>query len=347
MQQAASLNLPTDVLRRNALPSLTGMSIAMSRYVNRRTAPRTSPAAAKTLAQRWIKFFIDGGYWYPGTGTINGRIPDTATLPSNKVVIPSAIGGISVVALGDNVPAHATTDYGMFRTLPITSISIPNTITVIGYRPASGCINLSAITIPKSVTSIGTSAFHGCESLATVTFDPDSALESIGEQAFRGCDDLIAVTIPKTVKLIETGAFNSCGLLATVTFEPDSLLESIGDEAFRNCDTLLVITIPESLTTPFQTSIGDSAFRGCEDLHTVTIPDTIESIKTEAFRACASLSSITFEGTPTLTELEDDIFKGVSGSAKIYVTDVSAFNTMLTPFASQTADWPDREAIPP
>ena len=44
----------------------------------------------------------------------------------------------------------------------LTSITIPDSVTSIGYSAFEGCTGLTSITIPDSVTSIGNCAFLGC-----------------------------------------------------------------------------------------------------------------------------------------------------------------------------------------
>ena len=146
MKQAGSLNLPTDVLRRNALPSMIGMSRWLSRYVNTRAFP-AAVTADKTksraqIAQEWLAFFVDGGYWDPGTGTIKGNIPVGTALPSNEVIIPSAIDGIDVTVVDQledtNLP-------GLFESLPIVSVSMPSTVTTIGHNCFRYCSSLATL----------------------------------------------------------------------------------------------------------------------------------------------------------------------------------------------------------
>ena len=51
----------------------------------------------------------------------------------------------------------------------LTSITIPNSVTAIGFGVFQGCSRLRSITIPNSVTSIGKFAFFECSSLKSVS----------------------------------------------------------------------------------------------------------------------------------------------------------------------------------
>ena len=50
----------------------------------------------------------------------------------------------------------------------MTSITIPDSVTVIGAGAFGGCSSLKDITIPQSVTSIGADAFIYCENLTAI-----------------------------------------------------------------------------------------------------------------------------------------------------------------------------------
>ena len=71
-----------------------------------------------------------------------------------------------------------------------------------------GCKALKHITIPKSVTFIGFCAFQNCTSLTEVVI-PEGVSE-IGIQAFCGCKSLASVTLPKKMPKLGTDAFKGC-----------------------------------------------------------------------------------------------------------------------------------------
>jgi hypothetical protein len=81
----------------------------------------------------------------------------------------------------------------------------------------SGCVTLVGITIPDSVTSIGYMAFNGCTNLTSVTIGNN--VESILEAAFYNCTNLTSVTIGNNVTSIGHRAFYQCTNLTRVTFE--------------------------------------------------------------------------------------------------------------------------------
>ena len=64
----------------------------------------------------------------------------------------------------------------------LTSVTIPNSVTIIGSEVFDGCSSLTSVTIPNSVTSIKDNTFSGCSSLTSVTI-PNS-VTSIGEYIF-------------------------------------------------------------------------------------------------------------------------------------------------------------------
>ena len=96
-----------------------------------------------------------------GQVTITGYSGDSLSL-----IIPASIDGFTVTKIDD----------GAFKTLNITSVTIPDTVVSIGWFAFSDCASLTRVFIPQSVVSIGYEAFSGCKQL-TVYATKDSYAE--------------------------------------------------------------------------------------------------------------------------------------------------------------------------
>ena len=139
----------------------------------------------------------------------------------------------------------------------LTSVTIPSSVTSIGFRAFEGCSGLTSLIIPSSVTSIERSAFKDCSGLTSLTI-PSSVTE-IGKSVFEGCSGLTSLTIPSSVTEIGESAFKGCSGLTSLIIP--SSVTSIGSYVFENCSGLTSITIPSSVT-----EIGGAAFKGCSSL---------------------------------------------------------------------------------
>ncbi|MBO7458909.1 MAG: leucine-rich repeat protein [Paludibacteraceae bacterium] len=122
----------------------------------------------------------------------------------------------------------------------ITSIVLPEGLTIIGGQAFQGCTSLPSIDIPSSVTMIYGNAFNGCTNLETVTF-AGSNLTLIGGSAFKNCTGLTSITLPNSVATISAYAFSGCTGLTSVTLS--EALTSIANYAFSGCTGLHDVTV--------------------------------------------------------------------------------------------------------
>lgn len=129
--------------------------------------------------------------------------------------------------------------YGAFAHITnISSIEIPNSVTIIGVYAFYECSGLTSIVIPDSVTSIGDDAFENC-GLTGELIIPDS-VTSIGIWSFAGCTGLTSVIIGNGIINIQNMAFQYCTGLTSVTI-PNSVTR-IGSYTFRGCESLTFIS---------------------------------------------------------------------------------------------------------
>jgi len=213
---------------------------------------------------------------------------------ADEVIIPASYGGKPVTQIEEN---------GFYNYQgSLVTITIPNSVTSIGFGTFRDCSSLTSITIHDGVTDIDYNTFYGCSSLTSVTI-PDG-VKSIGNFAFSNCSSLTSITIPDSVTSISSNAFSNCSSLTSITI-PDGVT-NIDTEVFYGCSSLTSVTINNV------TIIGDSAFKGCSSLTSITIPDSVTSIGREAFSNCSSLTSVTFApGSAIITDFNfDSAFPG-------------------------------------
>ena len=98
-------------------------------------------------------------------------------------------------------------------------VTFNGAITAIGNGGSTGafegCTQLTSITIPDSVTILYKYAFYGCTNLESVTLSAN--LEQIDYQSFFDCTSLTEITIPASVNYLGGSAFYGCSNLSTVT----------------------------------------------------------------------------------------------------------------------------------
>ena len=156
----------------------------------------------------------DGLYLYvvleDGTAGITGYLGDETAL-----VIPSVVDDLHVTAIG----AYA------FEYAALTSVVIPEGVTVIDCEAFAAASALKEITLPSTLREIGEEAFIGC-ALEKVTLS--EGVETLGERAFAGCWNLKTITLPNTLRRMGYGVFADCDELWGLTL-PASLTEIDGN----------------------------------------------------------------------------------------------------------------------
>jgi len=289
------------------------------------------PIGMISVSAETVYYNVTGGQlkFDTATGTITGFTGQ----PTN-VVIPEEIDGVTVVAIRYNafyncssltsitIPNSVSSIgfYGFYNCIALTSISLPNAITEIQENTFQGCSSLVMITIPIGVTSIGNSVFANCKKLKEISLP--ISLQSIGYSAFNGCTNLVSISIPEGVTIIKDWAFQGCTNLFLISFP--STLTNIGYLAFE--DTTWYVLKPDdnvvyagkvaygykgnynsvsAITLRADTKgIASRAFLGCSDLTEIIIPNSITYIGANAFDGCRNLKNINLPSSIEIIERE-------------------------------------------
>ncbi len=185
-------------------------------------------------------------------------------------------------------------DFAFART-NLSTITIPDSVTHIGYGAFYHCDNLTTALVPSTVTDIEPSAFANTRMLENWYLYGASDYLIMGDGilvAYKGSDT--NVSIPEGVKQIGPECFKNKGHIMEVSF-PESLTR-VCEEAFYGCSNLRTVTGGMNLVT-----IEDRAFYGCP-LNTIRLVDTVKEIGLDAFNlSVSSLSdaykTVVFQGT--------------------------------------------------
>lgn len=121
----------------------------------------------------------------------------------------------------------------------------------------NGCSELASITIPDSVTKIGWYAFQNCYNLTNITINNN--ITNIGLSAFFSCINLRSVIIGSGITIIGNTAFSNCSKLTNITLLPTTP-PGIGSGVFSNISASATFTVPKGTLNAYQTADGWSTY---------------------------------------------------------------------------------------
>ena len=162
----------------------------------------------------------------PATCYVSGHTDALAS----AVAIPTAVGGRTVIRVGDGA---------LFGCTALTSVTLGDSIRSVGYAAFYGCTALRAIELPPATARVEAFAFAGCSALEYL--DLGEGLSTVCEDAFAGCTALTALTLPPQVDSLCFRAFADCTALADVSLGAG--LTHLDPFAFAACPALGDLTV--------------------------------------------------------------------------------------------------------
>lgn len=221
------------------------------------------------------------------------------------VVLPK---GMTKVAASSFTTSN-TSSTSQFKASKITSITIPNTVTLVDSKAFAACKDLTTVIFEEGGTAdliLGTAnsttangPFNGCSALASVNLP--ERLTKIGAGTFYSTA-LTEITIPSTVVEIWNGAFQSVSDLATVNLAEGSQLTKIKGAAFRGT-AITAFAFPDAVT-----EIAAGSFNETQ-LQSVKLPASLSTLTT-AFQNIATLTSVEFAENNKITAIPASAFAG-------------------------------------
>lgn len=216
-----------------------------------------------SVAEGLTSFFIVDNITYTVTSTINNTVRT-----SNYNVAGGTVVNIPAT-VSRGCETYDVTEVGSFFQKNLTSVTIPNSVTVISSSAFLNNPNLVSAPLHNGITSIGTNAFNNCN-LTSVNI-PTSM--TIIEDATFGGNNIASITIPDNITSLGNSAFQNNNITNVVL---SNSLTSIGNFAFEN-NNISSVSFPNTLT-----NIGQGAFMN-NDLTTLSIPNGITDIPENAF----------------------------------------------------------------
>lgn len=207
------------------------------------------------------------------------KVTSTSSIPKYAFYNCSSITTIEFLASVTTIKEG--TFYGCAA---LTSFTLAANTGSIGKGAFSGS-GLTSIVIPDTVTLIDEAAFSSCLNLVSVAISENSALTKIGMTAFQNCASLAEIYLPATLTNIGMYAFSECPSLESATFAQGCAITSLSPCLFENCTSLKQVTIPASVTL-----LGESAFSGCIALETIFIPASVTKTGSKLFFGCTNLT---------------------------------------------------------
>ena len=211
-------------------------------------------------------------------------------------------------------------------------------VTGIGYQAFKNCTNLTSVTLPNTLTMMLNEAFYGCTKLTSITLP--SSLTSIYNNVFVGCTGLTSIYVKRTTPVsASTNNFSSSTYSSATLYVPSGTLSAYQSTAPWSSFTHIVestydfvyngiyylktgtntvsvapkdksynsysgyVSIPSSVTyegtTYSVTAIGDNAMKNSTGLTGLSIPSSVTTLGSWAVSGCTALTSITIPNSVT------------------------------------------------
>ena len=253
-------------------------------------------ALMATLQLFAVNDFTVDGIGYVKLGGDSVEVGENSGITGDVVIPATVTNGTKtyrVIAIGGSAFAYCSS---------LTSITIPNSVTIIKHHAFESCRGLNSIIIPNSVTRIGEGAFGSCTNLTSIVI-PNS-VTTIDNWAFSS-SGLTSITIPNNVTSIGSNVFDNTAISTPIyndhlfIYLPSSYsgeviipdgITTILPSVFSEHIYVTNVILPASLH-----KIGEYAFNNCRNISSIIIPENVDTIEYYAFNGCVDLIDVYVE----------------------------------------------------
>jgi hypothetical protein len=177
----------------------------------------------------------------------------------------------------------------------VTSFTVPEGVTTLGYHSFAIDSTLVEVTLPASLTTIYNTAFYNSPALEKVNIG--SGVTLVGKQAFQGCTSLKSIDFPDAVAEVQDQAVYGCTSLTDVTF--GSGIKTVGAKVFMNSSAIKDVTV-KAVEPP--TCNANSFDAGVYTAATLHVP----AASVDAYKAATAWGSFTTtDGSATAIQTVD------------------------------------------
>ena len=146
---------------------------------------------------------------------------------SNPAISRSVAGSIKVPAELGCCEVEAIGTWAFYYCEKLTSVTLPDTILLIGDSAFEGCSSIQSMKLPASLERVGGYAFYNCKGLKRVAFTGD--VKRFDNYAFCGCVSLESITFNGNVPSLGSYVFFSCPSTCKILIESGSTWPAAGN----------------------------------------------------------------------------------------------------------------------
>lgn len=231
------------------------------------------------------------------------------TFPAAITAVPEAVlyhcdklQTVTMAAGTTSIAAYAFENCAQLATINLTE---QTSLTSMGIRVFANT-GFTTVTLPNSITSMGYSAFRECKNLESINVP--AGLDYVPYDFVCYSDKLTSVQMHDGIRRVGHNAFLGCASLPTI--ELNDQITDIEYDAFNGCSSLELLKLPDALT-----HIGSNAFRGTTAIRgTFTVPATVTAVDESAFNGsgldgiiftnpATTIAGYTFSNTPNLSHV--------------------------------------------